>query len=100
MLLAAGIWDKWTDSESGKVIFSFAILTDEPTPFILEVGHDRQPVFLDDKNANIWLDYKTLPAEEAYNFLKNNQEKVDYIVVNQRALKMNNNYDLFNDQDS
>jgi putative SOS response-associated peptidase YedK len=55
LLVAAGIWDEWVNKETGEVLESFAILTDEASPFVSETGHDRQPVFVDDQTANLWL---------------------------------------------
>lgn len=87
LLFAAGVYDKWTDRSTGEVIDSFAILTDDPVPFILEVGHDRQPVFLNLDNAYKWLDHTTLPFKLAYDFLKTNQLPVDYRVTDFKKLK-------------
>ena len=96
ILYAAGVWNCWTDMTSGEVIDSFAILTDEPIPFIREVGHDRQPVFLNLEDANTWLNHQQLPAKEAYHFLKDSQQPINYDVKNVRPLKGFNQYDLFN----
>lgn len=90
ILFAAGIWDKWTDLSTGEIIHSFAILTDEPAPFILEIGHDRQPVFLNLHNTGIWLN-NDLTSTENYRFLKNNQECIDYLVTDYRKLKASKN---------
>ncbi len=87
LLLAAGVYDRWTDHSTGEVIDSFAILTDDPVPFILEVGHDRQPVFLNIDNAYKWLDHTTLPFKLAYDFLKINQLHIDYRVTDFKKLK-------------
>ena len=95
ILLAAGIWDKWVNNESGEMIFSFAIITDNPCQFIQDVGHDRQPVFLDPEKAQFWMDYEKTPVKDAYDFLKQNQVPVDYTVENVRALKGAKQNDLF-----
>ncbi len=95
ILWAAGVWDRWTDRDSGEIISSFAILTDEPCPFIRSVGHDRQPVFLDLAAADKWLDIAELPAKDAYEFLKTSQLQVEYSVRNYRQLKGYNSNDLF-----
>lgn len=95
ILLAAGIWDSWTDNSSGEIITSFAIITDDPTPFLLEVGHDRQPVFLSQQNADVWLNQQQSPVQW-YDFLKGNQNPVNYQVSNFRQLKgWRNTHDLF-----
>lgn len=87
LLFAAGIYDKWINPQTKQVIHSYAIITDEPTEFILSVGHDRQPVFLDSKQHDTWLDYKNLSVNDAYDFLKCNQLAIDYQVNNVRELK-------------
>lgn len=85
MLFAAAIWDSWTDKLSGEVINSFAILTDEPNDFLLEVGHDRQPVFLSSENMQTWL-YSEMNSRQWYDFLKSNQYTPEYAVTNERVL--------------
>lgn len=87
LLLAAGVYDRWTDHSTGEIIDSFAILTDDPVPFILEVGHDRQPVFLNLDNAYKWLDHSALPVTAAYDFLKTHQLSIDYKVTDFKKLK-------------
>jgi len=54
-LVAAGIWEEWTNTTTGEVIPSFAILTDDPLPFVKELGHDRSPVFLKEPAFDRWL---------------------------------------------
>ena len=87
ILLTAGVWDMWVDTITGEAIHSFAIITDDPCDFIKEVGHDRQPVFLNLENAKIWLDNSFTSVDTAYNFLKHSQQQIDYTVENVRQLK-------------
>lgn len=57
LLWAAGIFDFWkspTAKEPG--FFSFAILTREPSQFILDHGHDRSPIFIKGPSKSHWLD--------------------------------------------
>lgn len=54
-LLLAGIWDEWIDSNTGKVLPSFAIVTcaaNERIRFL----HHRQPVMLSKNGSKSWLD--------------------------------------------
>lgn len=87
VLFAAGIYDKWLNPLTKQLIHSYAIITDEPTEFILSVGHDRQPVFLAPEQHNTWLNCQELPVNDAYDFLKNSQLAVDYKVSDVRELK-------------
>lgn len=55
LLFAAGIFDIWSDPESSKQLYSFSILTSEPSQLIKENGHDRTPIFLKFDDGNEWL---------------------------------------------
>ncbi len=75
LLWAAGIFDYWEDIiDPKKSFFSFSILTREPSPFILEHGHDRTPIFLKDDFAFEWL--KLIKKEES--IIKNELLKQAY----------------------
>jgi putative SOS response-associated peptidase YedK len=65
LLAAAGIWDEWTSRESGEIIDSFTILTDDPHPFVKSIGHDRTPIFLKPEAFETWLAAEGSPADSA-----------------------------------
>lgn len=48
------LWDHW-GGPGEKGFDSFAIITDEPPPEVLETGHDRCPVFLNEARIEDWL---------------------------------------------
>lgn len=54
-LLLAGLWDHWTNSETGDVLESFTILTTAAAPG-MEFIHKRQPVMLTMEDAHRWMD--------------------------------------------
>lgn len=54
-LLLAGLWDRWTNRDTGEVIESFAVLTAAATQ-AMEFVHHRQPVMLSLAQAHSWLD--------------------------------------------
>lgn len=58
VLCAAGVYDTWVNKDTGEVVESFAVITSEPGPFVQEVGHDRQPVFLTKADAMEWAQLK------------------------------------------
>jgi putative SOS response-associated peptidase YedK len=68
-LLAAGLWDEWTNHETGEVIESFAILTTTPLEFVESQGHDRSPLFVGAAEAKSWLSLKA-DAQTNLEFLK------------------------------
>lgn len=53
-LLVACLWSRWT-KPGEKDLLSFAIITDEPPPEILEAGHDRCPVPIKPERIDAWL---------------------------------------------
>lgn len=63
LLWSAGIFDFWQPPPDGPQakspndpgFFSFAILTREPSKFILDHGHDRTPIFVPAPQKSKWL---------------------------------------------
>ena len=51
----AGLWERWTDDETGEVVESYTILTGEPNDLVADV-HDRMPVILQPEDYGFWLD--------------------------------------------
>lgn len=70
LLAAAGVYDEWLDKETGEIVESFAIITDEPPPFIAKIGHDRCPVFLPPPSFQKWLEPKPQKGPALVEFLK------------------------------
>jgi putative SOS response-associated peptidase YedK len=53
----AGLWEEWTDKESGEVVETCTIITTEANAR-LEAVHDRMPVILKPHDYDQWLDEK------------------------------------------
>jgi putative SOS response-associated peptidase YedK len=51
----AGLWESWTDPETGEVVTTCTIITTEPNALMAEL-HDRMPVILDPADYGTWLD--------------------------------------------
>lgn len=86
LLLAAGIWDEWKDKQTGKTVQSFAIVTDEPSDYVKDVGHDRQPVFLGRQRAEEWLANVNDKGEDLRTFLKEVAEEPDFATAIDRPM--------------
>jgi len=54
LLSAAGLWERWTDRDSGESMDSFTVVTC-PAAAPIAWLHDRMPVILDDASADAWL---------------------------------------------
>ncbi|MFV8593065.1 SOS response-associated peptidase family protein [Ralstonia pseudosolanacearum] len=65
-LLVACLWSRWT-KPGEKDLLSFAIITEDPPPEILEAGHDRCPIPIKPENIDAWLnaDPGNLEASDA-----------------------------------
>ena len=50
----AGLYDIWTDKQTGKEIWSYTILTTVPNEIVGQY-HDRMPVILDKELEEAWL---------------------------------------------
>jgi putative SOS response-associated peptidase YedK len=50
----AGIWDEWTNRETGQALKSATMIITAPNAFTAEV-HDRMPVVLEEHNFDAWL---------------------------------------------
>jgi putative SOS response-associated peptidase YedK len=62
-LFAASIWESWLNKETGELIESTSILTDDPIDFVKQVGHDRTPVYLTSEAAIEWTKLSLDPTE-------------------------------------
>lgn len=87
LMYAAGICDSWVDKNTGEVVDSFSILTDDPVKFVANVGHDRTPIFISEKAAKEWLTLKESP-DDLVAFLRSNRaEPRKWEVEIDRAMK-------------
>lgn len=57
-LLLAGLWDSWTNRETGEVLDSFTIVTTDVAES-LKFLHHRQPVMLSKDEARVWISNDT-----------------------------------------
>ncbi len=67
LFAAAGLWEKWK-SPSGELVFSFTILTQEPSEVIAHI-HDRMPGILTAEQESAWLDMD-IPASDALDIIQ------------------------------
>ncbi len=87
VLLAAAIWDRWVDRSTGEIVESFAIITNDPPQFILDTGHDRCPIFLNDEAVPEWLDPAPKGPEHWVDFLVRETKSVDFAASSHRVMK-------------
>lgn len=62
----AGLWDEWTDPDSGEIHLTCAAITCAPNDFMADI-HDRMPVILGADQLEAWFH---APPEIAYDMLK------------------------------
>jgi putative SOS response-associated peptidase YedK len=71
MMSLAGLYDEWTESETGKLLRTFSILTTDANNLLSEIHNSkkRMPVVLEKSTEKRWLDL-SLPEIEAMELLK------------------------------
>jgi len=65
----AGIWDQWTNTATGEIVNSFAVITTVANHLMQQIKHHRSPVILSPDNENAWLD-SSLSLGEVTDMLK------------------------------
>ncbi|MEM1264280.1 MAG: SOS response-associated peptidase [Pseudomonadota bacterium] len=72
----AGLWESWTDKESGDDVETFTLLTREPNDTLAQLHH-RMPVIVTAAEADAWLlgsmpamgsSAPALPSDDAFGF--------------------------------
>ncbi|REK00429.1 MAG: SOS response-associated peptidase [Bacteroidetes bacterium] len=56
----AGIWDTWTDKESGEIVNSFSLITTTANSLLQKIPHHRSPVILSERDEKKWLSAERL----------------------------------------
>lgn len=87
VLWAAGLWDEWVDTNDGLMVPSFTIITHEPSPYVSQIGHDREPLFINKNAFTTWL---TGPMDQGIDwiaFLKAAHQEPELKVREDRKLK-------------
>lgn len=64
----AGLYEEWTDKETGELVESCTIITTEANE-VLNPVHDRMPVILKPENYDLWLDQKEKNTDRLQNLL-------------------------------
>ena len=63
----AGLWDEWTDKQTGEVLHTFSIITTDANELVRPI-HDRMPVILSPEAEELWLD-ENEPQKELLSLL-------------------------------
>lgn len=71
----AGLWDEWTDKETGEVVHTFTILTTNANHLVAPI-HDRMPVILAPESEKKWISKTLSPDEIRELFLPMDEDKM------------------------
>lgn len=77
LMWAPCLYDVWENKEKTFKFYSFAIITDDPPPEVLKMGHDRCPIFLEEKDIDQWLNPQGKKISDILTLLKR-KEKTFY----------------------
>ena len=86
----AGIWDEWTNRETGEICRGFSIITTTANELLQKLPHHRSPVILDQRAEKKWLD-TSLPLADVTKLLRPfpselmNAYPIDPAIKNPRA---------------
>lgn len=86
-LLAAGIFSRWVDKETGEELVSFSIVTHDPPREIFDSGHDRCPVLFTKEDAIRWLGIEGADASKKFCLERNIAARAGFEISIDRALK-------------
>lgn len=82
-----GLYNDWTDPNTGEVKETFTLLTDDPYKFFFESGHDRSIIVIKEPTMEPWLTNKLLKPQDRFNFIRNNRVTLDWTVLIDREMK-------------
>ncbi len=86
----AGLWDEWTNRETGEISRGFTIITTTANELLQKLPHHRSPVILDQRYEKKWLD-NSLPLADITKLLRPypadlmNAYPIDPAIKNPRA---------------
>ena len=84
----AGLWERWTDKETGDSIESCSIITTNAAAKIAHI-HDRMPVILPSQHHAMWLDPEFSEKESLNALLKPfSDEELDFYPVSKQVNKV------------
>lgn len=75
IMWAPGLYDHWSSDDGKEEIDSFAIITTDPHPDVVRMGHDRTPIFLNEEYINDWLTPENESKDEIYEMLKQEENR-------------------------
>jgi putative SOS response-associated peptidase YedK len=71
-MLVACVWDRWTKTGEPD-LYSFAAITDEPTPEVAVTGHQRTIITIQEKYLSEWLSPNALGKERLEHILSDKE---------------------------
>jgi putative SOS response-associated peptidase YedK len=78
LFMLGGIYDDWTDKESGEIISSFSILTTEANPMMAKIHNSklRMPVIIPSENETDWLNNELSTEDISRFFIPFDQDQM------------------------
>lgn len=69
-LHAAGIYRVWSPPEGGPELYTMSMLIGPARDYVMEHGHHRQPIFIDESGIDSWLDPTELATADCKEILR------------------------------
>ncbi|NBX18396.1 MAG: hypothetical protein EBR09_13635 [Proteobacteria bacterium] len=87
VLFALGLWNDWVNPESGEIVPTFTLLTDDPDEYVFRHGHDRGIISIDSKDWSDWLGQRRMSGKERFDFIRAKRVQPEWRTEVERALK-------------
>lgn len=86
LFFVAGLFSDWLNKETGEVVETFTLLTDNPYQKFFEWGHDRSVFTLHPDSHHDWLT-KSFTGQERLRFLRDSRADMPWAVKVDREMK-------------
>lgn len=87
LFFVVGIYDTWVDKKTGEIKQTFALITDNPSQFFFDCGHDRSIFCIDPEYYESWLFDQSKTAKQRFDFLRNGRINLNWDVSTEREMK-------------
>lgn len=70
LLLAAGIYRTWRSPDGESMVVTMSLLMRPAGDYVMDHGHHRQPVFVDEPAIDQWMEHRKLETDAAVDLLR------------------------------
>lgn len=87
LFFTVGIYSNWVNKQTGEIKSSFALITDDPSQFFFDCGHDRSIFCIDESSYETWLFGQNQTPKQRFDFLRKSRVNLHWDVSTEREMK-------------